>query len=250
MYDVLSERIMHEITKNLLVLPKIPSSCDVELFCVLWKIIGRKADHIKSKKYVNFYFRKIELLSCSTLDFSEKHKTMMKDVICLRNMNWGLDNNPPTFDVELNVGNKTIKCHKSILSSKSVYFKALFDSGNFNPENDVYGEEMEYLIRYCYNSREVIPSFIQKPLIQLAIVHEMNDLILDIADQIDVTMESVLDWNDFVQELENSMLDPIRDKLVDFLVKNKQFLGEFVDCISLASIWHIISYSIDSGRLI
>ena len=45
-------------------------------------------------------------------------------------------------NLELNIGNKKQKVHKTILASKSVYFESLLQSGHFNPENDVYGQEM------------------------------------------------------------------------------------------------------------
>jgi len=86
--DMLSERIMHEIIKHLLVVPTpIPSSDDIQVLCKLLTIIGEKMDHEESKKYVNFYFKKMESLSQYTnLDLTLR--SMLRDVIDMRNNNW------------------------------------------------------------------------------------------------------------------------------------------------------------------
>ena len=87
--DMLSERIMHEVIKRLLVNPvPLPSSDDIELLCRLLTTIGKKLDHEKSKKYVNFYFGKMETLSQDAANLASRLRFMLRDVIDMRNNNW------------------------------------------------------------------------------------------------------------------------------------------------------------------
>lgn len=86
--EMLSEKIMHEVIKRLLINPiPYPSSDDIELLCKLLTTIGKKLDHEKSKKYVNFYFARMETLSQEPT-IASRLRFMLKDVIEMRTNNW------------------------------------------------------------------------------------------------------------------------------------------------------------------
>ena len=87
--DMLSEKIMHEVIKRLLVNPTpYPSSDDIELLCRLLTTIGSKLDHEKSKKYVNYYFGKMETLAQDKDNLASRLRFMLRDVIDMRINNW------------------------------------------------------------------------------------------------------------------------------------------------------------------
>ncbi|KAG2374921.1 hypothetical protein C9374_010295 [Naegleria lovaniensis] len=86
--EMLSEKIMHEVIKRLLINPTPhPSSDDIELLCKLLTTIGKKLDHEKSKKYVNFYFARMETLSQEPT-IASRLRFMLRDVIEMRLNDW------------------------------------------------------------------------------------------------------------------------------------------------------------------
>ena len=123
-------------------------------------------------------------------------------------------------DMKLTVGNKKYKVHKTILASKSTYFETLLQSGHFNPENDIYEEEMKYLIQYCYRIMDHVPQVHQIPLVNLAKMHEMYDLALVVLRQIELTVESFLSIAACLDEMECDEDKVFVEKLTQFAVKN------------------------------
>ena len=134
-----------------------------------------------------------------------------------------------SYVMELNIGNKKHKVHKTILASKSVYFESLLQSGHFNPENDVYGQEMKYLIQYCYGSMEKVPPVHQIPLVKLAKMHEMNDLECIAFQQIELTVDSFIPLVSCLsdeRDCNDEKFGPFIERLVQFAVKNSRVINK------------------------
>ncbi|RGB26845.1 armadillo-type protein [Rhizophagus diaphanus] len=101
--NMLTERIMHECIKKLLIFQGSPEEEEMECLCKLMNIIGERLDHVKpnpheqmkltqldhakAKKYMESYFDRMEEIS-KLPNLSSRIKFMIMDVIDLRNNAW------------------------------------------------------------------------------------------------------------------------------------------------------------------
>ena len=137
-------------------------------------------------------------------------------------------------DVELRVGEDCVTCHKTILSTNSPHFNAQFshhDPSHHHVKNEPppppqYGPEMIHLIHFCYGILHSIPLHHQMPLIALARMHQMQDLVEHV-----VTKRLVITLQSFMP-LVTTMMDDVEmeqcygqvvvDRLVQFAVRNRR----------------------------
>ncbi|KAG2377726.1 hypothetical protein C9374_008811 [Naegleria lovaniensis] len=129
------------------------------------------------------------------------------------------------MDAEIQLSNgKSVKCHKTILSSKVPYFRTLF-SGNWNNTLDVYGEELEYIIQYCYGFVSKVPDHLMIPLMKKAHEYELEELLKVLQSAFTIYMDNFFET---AQSLEDYLDDPtfnqVKTKLVDFGIRNKKCL--------------------------
>ncbi|CAB4488670.1 unnamed protein product [Rhizophagus irregularis] len=101
--NMLTERIIHEIIKKLLIFQGSPDEEEMERLCKLMEIAGKQLDHVelnpheqmkliqldhaKAKKYMESYFDRMEEIS-KLPNLSNRIKFMIMDVIDLRNNAW------------------------------------------------------------------------------------------------------------------------------------------------------------------
>ncbi|KAG2382315.1 hypothetical protein C9374_005517 [Naegleria lovaniensis] len=131
------------------------------------------------------------------------------------------------FEMKLMSG-KVVKCHKTMLSSKNSFFEGLF-SGNWSLDlEEKYGDEMEYIVQYCYGFVEQVPQHLIVPLIKKAHEHEMNDLV-----EVLVRKELILTLDNFAQAVEDLydyMEEPIiSNTIFKFASQNRISLWDKVD---------------------
>ncbi|PKC06580.1 ARM repeat-containing protein [Rhizophagus irregularis] len=101
--NMLTERIMHECIKKLLIFKGSPEEEEMESLCKLMNTVGEQLDHVKpnpheqmkstqldhakAKKYMESYFDRMEEIS-KLPNLSNRIKFMLMDVIDLRNNAW------------------------------------------------------------------------------------------------------------------------------------------------------------------
>ncbi|EFC46785.1 predicted protein [Naegleria gruberi] len=122
-----------------------------------------------------------------------------------------------TTDIELQIGKERVKCHRTILMSKSTYFATLLN-GNWNSQNDNYPIEMKYLIQFCYGFLEYVEPKLCIPLMKLANMHEMKELAIQVEKQAIITRINVAEYlnsllND-VEEQENEIIQEFIRRIV------------------------------------
>jgi translation initiation factor 4G len=84
---MLSEKIMHEVIRGLLMKTEPPTEADIEVLCKLVTTIGKKLDHDKAIKVVQLYFVRMQQLAVNK-EYSSRIRFMLQDVIELRQNNW------------------------------------------------------------------------------------------------------------------------------------------------------------------
>ncbi|XP_063937771.1 uncharacterized protein LOC108196917 isoform X2 [Daucus carota subsp. sativus] len=84
---MLTERIMHECIKKLLIQYQNPDEEDAEILCELMSTIGRMIDHPKAKVHMDAYFDKMAKLS-NNMKLSSRVRFMLTDLIDLRKNQW------------------------------------------------------------------------------------------------------------------------------------------------------------------
>ena len=120
----------------------------------------------------------------------------------------GLFQDKTFSDVKLNVNGYIVKCHKTILASSSLYFETLF-SGVWNEVSkieEIYPEEIIFIIKYCYGIIETIPSHLIIPVIKKAHEHDMMELVNIAFNQLVITVDNFFDivqslFNDIEEEM-------------------------------------------------
>ncbi|KAI0027510.1 armadillo-type protein, partial [Vararia minispora EC-137] len=85
-YGMLTERIMHETIKRLLVLPITEPACIVGL-CKIFLTAGRELDHPKARRHIDVYFERMKGIVQSG-DLDDETASMLKSVIALREKGW------------------------------------------------------------------------------------------------------------------------------------------------------------------
>lgn len=131
------------------------------------------------------------------------------------------------FEIKLMSG-KTVKCHKTVLSSKNPFFECLF-SGNWLLDlEEKYTDEMEYIVQYCYGFVEQPSQHLVVPLIKKAHEHDMKDLV-----EILVRKELSLTLDNFayvVEELSAYLEEPAFEQVIfKFACQNRMLLYGKVD---------------------
>lgn len=84
---MLTERIMHECIKKLLVQYPNTAEEDIESLCKLMSTIGEMIDHPKGKEHMDAYFDMMENLS-NNMKLSSRVRFMLRDAIDLRKNKW------------------------------------------------------------------------------------------------------------------------------------------------------------------
>ncbi|KAF0980996.1 hypothetical protein FDP41_012784 [Naegleria fowleri] len=120
-------------------------------------------------------------------------------------------------DVELKLSSgKIVKCHKTILSSKIPYFDALF-SGNWNSQEQVYGDEMEFIIEYCYGFVEQVPNPLIIPLMKKSHEFQLEELLKILQLALTISMGNFIETAQQLEEYWNELSFKVaKRKLIDF----------------------------------
>lgn len=132
-------------------------------------------------------------------------------------------------DVRLDIAGQAVRSHKSVLASKSEYFRTLFDSGHWSCE-ETYPEEYLYLVKYCYGILDKdIPSDLNGPLIDLAHMHEMHSFMQIISDRIVITADNFESFSKVLLPYRSGEslsvgLASIKEKLSHFVIGNHVFI--------------------------
>ena len=165
----------------------------------------------------------------STIRIADKE---LKREDCLKS----LYNDQSTADVKIIMQDgSVVYCHKTIISSDSVFFNSMFGSDVkfkdlsrdldtidvFTPECNT--DILEYILKYCYGIEQVIATHLLIPLIEMAHLHEIPHLLSKCNTLLDVTTENffqvaeLLNLTGFTSET----MSIVDKKLVDFIIKNK-----------------------------
>jgi len=128
-------------------------------------------------------------------------------------------------DVELQIGVKKVKCHKSVLCSQSLFFETVLNS-TYWTLNDPLPEEMIHIVHYCYGFMETsMDHHHWISTMKLAHEHGMNGLVELVSRQIQLTHENFLDVAQSVELLaDDPIFRTLMDKLVEFGVKHRKQL--------------------------
>ena len=136
--------------------------------------------------------------------------------------------NDKSGDVQLNVNGVIIKCHKTILATKSIYFDSLFNGSwsNVNTESEIYPEEILHIVRYCYNIEETIPTGLIIRVIKKAHEHEMLEFVQIVSKQLVITVGNFFEiTTSLFEDIELEMFSSLRQDLTNFGFINRKNLN-------------------------
>ncbi|KAF0981020.1 hypothetical protein FDP41_012808 [Naegleria fowleri] len=127
-------------------------------------------------------------------------------------------------DTELHLTNgKRVKCHKTVLSSKVPFFKAYF-SGTWN-SHDIFGEELEFIIHYCYGFVENVPNHLMIPLIKKSHEYELKDLLKTSLSALSFSISNFFEHAQHLEDyLDEPLFEDVKRKLITFGMENKNGL--------------------------
>ncbi|KAG2382382.1 hypothetical protein C9374_005584 [Naegleria lovaniensis] len=128
-------------------------------------------------------------------------------------------------DINLQLTNgKVVKCHKSVLQSNH-FFKALLSEKWASHTQEVFGEEMEFIIHGCYGFVDQVPNRLMIPLMKKAHELELKEFLKIVQSRWSVSVESFFESAQSLEEyLDDELFEDVKRKLVEFGMKNKKIL--------------------------
>ena len=179
----------------------------------------------KLNKYAMFIFKALGTVS-KTLCIDEK--PFNNDVKLEQ-----LYNDKKTSNVKIKMKDSFIFCHKTILASTSQIFRSMFESSSsfsdivkdtdgidvLTPECDE--EILAYIIKCCYRIEQKIDPKHVIPLIIMANLHEIEELIKQCNDDISITYENFYEIAQCLEhEIDSEIMSSVVSNLVNFAVSN------------------------------